>query len=81
MRFPSGGDNFPDRQTRVVVERPNIQVVDANKAALSYCKTAMLFFIALLVVWYASPRKSFPLSPILTNLVGFLPPSTDSTLL
>ncbi|KIW58872.1 hypothetical protein PV05_03365 [Exophiala xenobiotica] len=54
MGFPSGDDNFPERQTRVVVERPNIQVVDANKAALSYCKTAMLFFVALIVVWVPS---------------------------
>jgi hypothetical protein len=56
MTFPPGDDRFPDRQTRVVVERPNIQVVDANKAALSYCKTAMLFFVALIVVWYVSPK-------------------------
>lgn len=59
MGFPSGDDNFPERQTRVVVERPNIQVVDANKAALSYCKTAMLFFVALIVVWYASSKLFF----------------------
>ncbi|KAK7897252.1 hypothetical protein LTR67_005141 [Exophiala xenobiotica] len=54
MTFPSSDDRFSDRQTRVVVERPNVQVVDANKAALSYCKTAMLFFIALIVVWVPS---------------------------
>lgn len=35
----------------VVVERPLFKTLDANKATLSYCKTAMLFFVALLCTW------------------------------
>jgi hypothetical protein len=43
---------FPDdANTNVVIERPAIKTLDANRATLSYCKTAMLFFIALLVTW------------------------------
>jgi hypothetical protein len=54
-RFASVDENTAGhRPTRVIVARPSPQVVDANKAALSYCKTAMLFFIALICVWYAS---------------------------
>jgi hypothetical protein len=46
---------YPDTaNTQVVVERPKIKTLDANKATLSYCKTAMLFFIALLCTWYVS---------------------------
>ncbi|KAK4942173.1 hypothetical protein LTR10_018065 [Elasticomyces elasticus] len=36
------------------VIRPSQQVVDANKATLSYCKTAMLFFVALICTWVPS---------------------------
>ena len=43
---------FPDANTNVVVERPQIRTLDANKATLSYCKTALLFFLALLCTWY-----------------------------
>jgi hypothetical protein len=42
---------FPETNTNVVIERPQPKKVDANKATLSYCKTAMLFFLALLCTW------------------------------
>ena len=45
---------FPETNTNVDVEKPQIRTLDANKATLSYCKTAMLFFIALLCTWYAT---------------------------
>jgi hypothetical protein len=48
---------FPETNTNVVVEKPQIRTLDANKATLSYCKTAMLFFIALLCTWYALSRN------------------------
>ncbi|KIW13976.1 hypothetical protein PV08_06757 [Exophiala spinifera] len=53
-RYPLVEESFPERRTGVVVDRPSVKGVDANKAALSYCKTAMLFFIALIVVWVPS---------------------------
>ncbi|KIW62355.1 hypothetical protein PV04_10536 [Phialophora macrospora] len=45
---------FPETNTNVVIERPQTKKVDANKATLSYCKTAMLFFLALLCTWVPS---------------------------
>ncbi|KAJ9614626.1 hypothetical protein H2200_002763 [Cladophialophora chaetospira] len=45
---------FPDTNTNVVVERPQLRTMDANKATMSYCKTAMLFFLALLCTWVPS---------------------------
>ncbi len=45
---------FPDTNTNVIIERPKIKTLDANKATISYCKTAMLFFLALLCTWYVS---------------------------
>ncbi|OAP55362.1 hypothetical protein AYL99_10335 [Fonsecaea erecta] len=45
---------FPPMNTNVVVERPAIKPLDANKATMSYCKTAMLFFVALLCTWVPS---------------------------
>ncbi|KIW39881.1 uncharacterized protein PV06_08453 [Exophiala oligosperma] len=54
-RYPSVDESYPEeRRTTVVADQPSVKVVDANKAALSYCKTAMLFFIALIVVWVPS---------------------------
>ncbi|KIW93530.1 uncharacterized protein Z519_06135 [Cladophialophora bantiana CBS 173.52] len=58
-RFPSIQETaFPQPNTNVVtnvvVERPPIQTLDANKAALSYCKTASMFFLALLCTWVPS---------------------------
>ena len=38
------------------VAKSSQQVADANKATLSYCKTAMLFFVALICTWYVSTR-------------------------
>jgi hypothetical protein len=43
---------YPPPNTNVVVQRPSVRVLDANKATLSYCKTALLFFFALLCTWY-----------------------------
>lgn len=52
-RFSSLPDTtYPPTHTNVVVQRPPIRLLDANKATLSYCKTAMLFFFALLCTWY-----------------------------
>jgi len=52
-RFSSLPDTtYPPPTTNVVVQRPPIRVLDANKATLSYCKTALLFFVALLCTWY-----------------------------
>ena len=60
-RYPSIHETaFPERQTNVVIERPFIKTLDANKATLSYCKTAMLFFFAHLCTWYV-----YPCSPVL----------------
>ena len=42
---------FPATHTNVIVERPQIRTLDANRATISYCKTAMLFFLALLCTW------------------------------
>ncbi|OQU98190.1 hypothetical protein CLAIMM_04011 isoform 1 [Cladophialophora immunda] len=54
-RFPSIQETaFPQTNTNVVVERPPIRTLDANKATMSYCKTAMLFFLALLCTWVPS---------------------------
>ncbi|OCT48118.1 putative cAMP receptor-like protein [Cladophialophora carrionii] len=51
-RFPSTQEpGYPETNTQVVIERPQAKMVDANKATLSYCKTAMLFFLALLCTW------------------------------
>lgn len=73
-RFASVDENTAGvRPTRVIVARPSPQVVDANKAALSYCKTAMLFFIALICVWYV-PTRDVRLS--LANLGVLRVPST-----
>jgi hypothetical protein len=50
-RFPSIPEvALPQRQTKVV-SQPSSRSMEANKAALSYCKTAMLFFFALLCTW------------------------------
>ncbi|KAH0848865.1 hypothetical protein AYO21_09565 [Fonsecaea monophora] len=46
--------NVAQTNTNVVVERPPIRTLDANKATMSYCKTAMLFFLALLCTWVPS---------------------------
>ncbi|KIW74285.1 hypothetical protein Z517_12225 [Fonsecaea pedrosoi CBS 271.37] len=46
--------NVDQTNTNVVVERPPIRTLDANKATMSYCKTAMLFFLALLCTWVPS---------------------------
>lgn len=51
-RFSSLPDAGYPPPHNVVVQRPPIRVLDANKATLSYCKTAMLFFFALLCTWY-----------------------------
>ena len=44
--------SFRGIQTTVAAARPRIRTLDANKATLSYCKTALLFFFALLCTWY-----------------------------
>lgn len=50
MQQPS----FQGTQTTIVAARPPIRTLDANKATLSYCKTALLFFFALLCTWYVT---------------------------
>ncbi|EXJ54668.1 hypothetical protein A1O7_10009 [Cladophialophora yegresii CBS 114405] len=45
---------YPERDTQAVIDSAQAQMVDANKATLSYCKTAMLFFLALLCTWVPS---------------------------
>lgn len=52
-RFASTQDDaFVDRQSTVVNEEPLVKKVDVKKAAMSYFKTALLFFLALLCTWY-----------------------------
>lgn len=60
-RFSSLPDtNFPPN-TNVVIQRPPVRGLDANKATLSYCKTALLFFFALLCTWYVTVISLFRL--------------------
>ncbi|KEF55211.1 uncharacterized protein A1O9_08865 [Exophiala aquamarina CBS 119918] len=69
-RFSSLPDaTYPAPNTNVVVQRSPVRVLDANKATLSYCKTALLFFFALLCTWYVSAvsrrlshLRNFPLT-------------------
>jgi hypothetical protein len=52
---PIQEESFDGRQTTVVVNSPpRVARVDANRATMSYCKTAMLFFLALLCTWHAA---------------------------
>ncbi|KIV97814.1 hypothetical protein PV10_01520 [Exophiala mesophila] len=46
--------SFRGIQTTVAAARPPIRTLDANKATLSYCKTSLLFFFALLCTWVPS---------------------------
>ncbi|KAI1613330.1 hypothetical protein EDD36DRAFT_465460 [Exophiala viscosa] len=43
----------------VHVTQSSQQVVDANRATLSYCNTAMLFFVALICTWVPSTVNRF----------------------
>lgn len=54
---------FESRQTSISMPssthyernaRPSVPNIDANRAALSYCKCALLFFAAMLVTWVPS---------------------------
>jgi hypothetical protein len=62
-RFPSTNTTTIDEQANVARRTTIVhpvssasahRVVDANRATLSYCYTALLFFIALLVTWVPS---------------------------
>ncbi|KIX96264.1 uncharacterized protein Z520_08042 [Fonsecaea multimorphosa CBS 102226] len=71
-RFPSIHETaFAQPNTNVVVDRPPIRTLDANKATLSYCKTAMLFFVALLCTWVPSTiNRVYTLVPPYTPIFG-----------
>ena len=53
---PKSMHNEPDTRvaSRLTDRRQSHVSIDANSAAVSYCKCAMLFFIALLVTWVPS---------------------------
>ena len=67
-RFPSGQTTVNEQpnglQRRTTIVHPVSQtggarVVDVNRATISYCYTAFLFFVALLVTWVPSSANRF----------------------